>query len=64
MIALAVDLIAIALLAYATYFRRYYRRNLLLSYVALNVGVFAVSALLAGAAHCPVFPSPSHRERS
>lgn len=48
--ALIVDLVGIALLAYAVYFRRYYRRDLLLSYVALNIGVFAVSAVLGGAA--------------
>jgi hypothetical protein len=46
---LASDLAAIALLAYAVYFRRYHRRDLLLAYVALNVGVLAVTVLLAGA---------------
>jgi hypothetical protein len=46
---LASDLAAIVLLAYAVYFRRYHRRDLLLAYVALNVGVFAVTVLLAGA---------------
>jgi Domain of unknown function (DUF4956) len=40
---------AIVLLAYAVYFRRYHRRDLLLAYVALNVGVLAVTVLLAGA---------------
>lgn len=48
--ALATDAVGIALLAYAIYFRRYYRRDLLLAYVALNVGVFAVTALLVNAA--------------
>jgi hypothetical protein len=48
-IALVANLIGIALLAYALYFRRYHRRDLLLSYVALNVGIFAVSALLVDA---------------
>jgi hypothetical protein len=48
-IALAVDLAAIVALAYAIYFRRYRRRDLLLAYVALNVGIFAVTALLTGA---------------
>lgn len=42
------DLVAIGLLAYGTYFRRYHRRDLLLAYVALNVGVLAVTAMLAG----------------
>ena|SRR5688500_4258083 len=45
---LASDLVAIVLLAYAVYFRRYHRRDLLLAYVALNVGVLAVTVLLAG----------------
>jgi Domain of unknown function (DUF4956) len=36
------------LLAYAVYFRRYHRRDLLLAYVALNVGVLAVTTLLTG----------------
>jgi Domain of unknown function (DUF4956) len=46
---LASDLAAIVLLAYGVYFRRYHRRDLLLAYVALNVGVLAVTVLLAGA---------------
>lgn len=47
-LAVLADLIAIALLAYGIYFRRYHRRDLLLAYVALNVGVMAVTAMLAG----------------
>jgi hypothetical protein len=47
--ALASDLAAIGLLAYVVYFRRYHRRDLLLAYVALNVGVLAVTVLLDGA---------------
>jgi hypothetical protein len=43
---LGIDLVAIAIVAYGVYFRRYYRRDLLLAYVALNVGVFAVTAVL------------------
>jgi len=46
---LASDLAAIVLLAYGVYFRRYHRRDLLLAYVALNVGVLAVTVLLTGA---------------
>ena len=46
---LASDLAAIVLLAYGVYFRRYHRRDLLLAYVALNVGVLAVIVLLTGA---------------
>jgi Domain of unknown function (DUF4956)/VTC domain len=48
MAALATDLAAIALLGYAIYFRRYHRRDLLLAYVALNLGVLAVTVVLAG----------------
>jgi Domain of unknown function (DUF4956) len=46
--ALATDVAAIALLAYAIYFRRYHRRDLLLAYVALNIGVLAVTVLFTG----------------
>ncbi|MGO1182257.1 MAG: DUF4956 domain-containing protein [Micrococcaceae bacterium] len=45
-IALATDLIAITILAYVLYFRRHRRRDLLLSYVALNIGVVAVTIAL------------------
>ena len=47
--ALATDVAAIALLAYAIYFRRYHRRDLLLAYVALNIGVLTITILLTGA---------------
>jgi Domain of unknown function (DUF4956) len=47
MLNLATDAVAIAILAYGVYFRRYYRRDLLLAYCALNLGVFAVTTLLA-----------------
>lgn len=40
------DLIAITLLAYGIYFRRHHRRDLLLAFVALNAGVFVVTAAL------------------
>ncbi|WP_167132649.1 DUF4956 domain-containing protein [Paramicrobacterium chengjingii] len=46
-IAISTDLIAITLLAYVLYFRRHRRRDLLLSYIALNVGVFAVTMALS-----------------
>lgn len=45
-IALAVDLIGITVLAYCIYFRRHYRKDLLLSFVALNIGVVAVTSVL------------------
>jgi hypothetical protein len=44
---LITDVLAIGVVAYGIYFRRYYRRDLLLAYCALNFGVFAVTALLA-----------------
>ncbi|THV28640.1 DUF4956 domain-containing protein [Glycomyces paridis] len=45
-LALPVDLFAITVLACAIYYRRHHRTDLALAYVALNVGVFAVSALM------------------
>ncbi len=41
-----VDVAAIFLLAYALYFRRHRRADLLLGYVALNIGIFVAMALL------------------
>ena len=46
----AVDLIAIALLTYGIYFRRHRRRDMLLAYLALNVGVMAVATALSSTA--------------
>jgi hypothetical protein len=46
---IATDVVAIAILAYGLYFRRYYRRDLLLAYVSLNVGVLAVTSVLLSA---------------
>ncbi|MEU2945450.1 DUF4956 domain-containing protein [Nocardiopsis alba] len=45
--ALAVDLAAITVLSYVLYFRRHGRRDLVLAYAALNVGIFAVVAMMA-----------------
>lgn len=45
-LALGTDLVAIVILAYVLYFRRHRRRDLLLSYVALNIGVVAVTLAL------------------
>lgn len=48
---IAADLIAISVVAYGIYFRRHRRRDMLLAYVAMNVGVMAVAiALDRGAA--------------
>ena len=46
-ISLAIDLVAIFLLAYVMYFRRHRRADLLLGYVALNLGIFAAMSLLS-----------------
>jgi hypothetical protein len=43
---LGVDLLAIFLLAYVLYFRRHRRADLLLAYVALNIGIFVAMSLL------------------
>lgn len=46
--AIAVDLIAVTILAGPLFFRRHRRRDLMLSYVALNVGVLGVALALSG----------------
>ena len=43
----ATDLVAIAVLTYGVYFRRHRRRDMLLAYVALNIGVMAVAIALS-----------------
>lgn len=45
---IACDLVAIAVIA-ALYFRRHQRRDLLLAYVALNIGILSVTAMLTNA---------------
>jgi len=42
------DLVAISVLTFGIYYRRHFRRDLVLSYVALNVGIMAVAGMLAG----------------
>jgi hypothetical protein len=44
---LAIDIVAIVLMAYGLYFRRHRRADLLLAYVTLNVGIFVAMSLLA-----------------
>ena len=46
---IAIDLIAVSTLAFAVYFPRYRRRDLLVSYLAVNVGVLAVVTALTSA---------------
>jgi hypothetical protein len=43
---LSIDLVAIFVMTYVLYFRRHWRADLLLSYVALNVGIFVTMSLL------------------
>jgi hypothetical protein len=43
---LAIDVVAIFLLAYVLYFRRHRRADLLLAYVSLNIGIFMAMSLL------------------
>jgi hypothetical protein len=43
---LGIDLVAILILAYAVYFRRHRRRDLLMAYVCFNVALFAVVTAL------------------
>lgn len=43
---LAIDGVAVALLAYVIYYRRHWRSELLVAFTALNLGVFAAVALL------------------
>lgn len=47
---LATDLVAITVLTYVSYFRKHRRRDMLLAYMGLNVGVLAVSTVLTGSA--------------
>ena len=46
LIRLAIDLVAIALLTFAVYYPRHRRRDLLVAFLGVNVGVFAVAAVL------------------
>jgi hypothetical protein len=43
---LVLDLVAIFLMTYFLYFRRHWRADLLLSYVALNIGIFVTMSVL------------------
>ena len=44
---LGIDLVAVFLLAFVLYYRRHRRADLLLSYVALNIGIFVTMSMLA-----------------
>lgn len=45
--AIVIDVVAISILAYGIYYRRHRRQDLLLAYVALNIGVLAVTVVLS-----------------
>ena len=47
---IAIDLIAITVMTFGLYFPRHRRRDLVVAYLVVNVGVLAVSAVLATAA--------------
>jgi len=49
-ILIAADLAAIAVLTFALYLRRHRRRDLVVSYLGMNVGVLAVATALSGSA--------------
>lgn len=48
LIMIAADLVAIVILAFCIYFTRHRRRDLLVAFVGVNVGVLAVAVMLAG----------------
>lgn len=45
--AIVIDVVAISILAYGIYYRRHRRQDLLLAYIALNIGVLAVTVVLS-----------------
>jgi len=45
-VSLAIDVVAAGFMTYLLYFRRHGRTDLLLSYIALNLGIFVVMTLL------------------
>ncbi|XVV08531.1 DUF4956 domain-containing protein [Actinoplanes sp. CA-131856] len=49
LLAVLIDLVAIAVLAFGIYFPRHHRRDLLVAYLVVNVGVLAVATILESA---------------
>jgi len=47
---IVIDLVAIGILTFALYFRRHRRRDLVVAYLVVNVGVLAVTEVLASSA--------------
>lgn len=50
LIMIATDIVAIAVLALGLYFARHRRRDLVVAFVGVNIGVLAVTVMLAGSA--------------
>ena len=48
LLVLAADVVAITVLVFGVYYRRHRRRDMLLAFIGLNVGVLAVSTVLSG----------------
>ena len=48
LVLIGADLVAIVLLVYASYFPRHRRRDMVVAYLGLNVGVLAVATVLTG----------------
>ena len=46
---IGIDLIAVAVLTFAIYFRRHHRRDLVVAFLGVNVGVLAVTTVLGSA---------------
>ncbi|MEX0592082.1 MAG: DUF4956 domain-containing protein [Nitriliruptoraceae bacterium] len=46
---LAINVVAIVVLAYGLYFRRHRRRDLFLGYIAFNISIFSISAAVGSA---------------
>ena len=53
-IAISIDLLAIAIVAYGVFYRRYRRSDLLLAYVAINTGLFVTGVLIVQQMHIGV----------
>lgn len=47
-VAVVADIILISVLVFGIYYQRHHRRDLVLAYISLNVGIMAVTAMLAG----------------
>ncbi|MCW4465995.1 DUF4956 domain-containing protein [Glutamicibacter sp. MNS18] len=45
---LTANIVGMTVLVYFVYFRRHFRRDLVLAYIALSMGIFAVTMLLSG----------------